>query len=162
MKFYLKTVYYLSGPVNFNGENANITGDTVPELHEQRYIDTGVRLFDEENYMKDFEIGFEIEEYKTENQDKSNTQQTFVNSKYENESAGYPGFVFRRAGTGLEFTCRVGDDKKTQRLQDALRLQRKRAVRCGRARGTDGADSGLCGSQQRQSIGTRYQSGIRT
>lgn len=113
----MKTVYYLSGPVNFNGENANITGDTVPELHEQRYIDTGVRLFDEENYMKDFEIGFEIEEYKTENQDKSNTQQTFVNSKYENESAGYPGFVFRRAGTGLEFTCRVGDDKKTQNLK---------------------------------------------
>ena len=74
-------------------------------------------MFDEENYMKDFEIGFEIEEYKTENQDKSNTQQTFVNSKYENESAGYPGFVFRRAGTGLEFTCRVGDDKKTQNLK---------------------------------------------
>ena len=105
----LVTVYSLNGPVTFNGQYQNITGDAVPELHDKKYIDTGVKLFDNSNHAKDFEIGFEIVEYDPSAQDSKSKQQTFVNAKWENASYNYPGFVFRRNETTnkVELSCRT-------------------------------------------------------
>ena len=109
----LKTVYSITGPIDFNGKYGTIVGDE--SLAKKKYINTGVKLFDEENYLKDFEIGFEIEEYMPEEQDQGIAQQTFVNSKYEDAKVGSPGFVFRRSGDSLEFTSKVEDDKISEK-----------------------------------------------
>ena len=57
------------------------------------HIDTGIYLYNDENWEKDYEIGFTIEEYTPSQQV---NQAVFVNTKYENESIFFPGLVVRR------------------------------------------------------------------
>lgn len=72
----LATIYSQSGPTVFDGTND---------------IDLNVKLFDFDSYDKDFEISFNIDSI-----DSSCVKQAaLVNSKYENQQAGYPGFVYR-------------------------------------------------------------------
>ncbi|MBO6244215.1 MAG: InlB B-repeat-containing protein, partial [Clostridia bacterium] len=84
----LATVYSHSGEYVFDGTN---------------YIDTNVKLFDYDSYDKDFEISFNIVSIDSD----VSTQGTLVNSKYENKSAGYPGFVYILTSDKkrLEFTA---------------------------------------------------------
>lgn len=93
----LEEVYTFANACTFNGSTANITGDGCTAYHDVKYIDTGIKLFDENNYMKDFDIYFEIDEYNPSNQE-AGQQQIFINAKYELESANWPGFVVRRRG----------------------------------------------------------------
>ena len=77
----------------FDGTN-NVSGEYCAATNKTKaYIDTGVQLFIENNYDKDFEVGFNIVDYVPANNAK---QATFLNSKQENSSNNYPGFVFRR------------------------------------------------------------------
>ncbi len=62
--------------------------------NERNYIDTGIALFSEENAGKEFELGFTIDSYNYAGQDSN--QATFMNSKLENSTLYYPGFVVRR------------------------------------------------------------------
>ena len=73
----LATVYSHPEPITFDKTNN---------------IDTGIKLFDFNNYDKDFEISFDIDSFVLAN---NNGQATLVNSKYENQSVDYPGFVLR-------------------------------------------------------------------
>ena len=84
----LATVYSQSGNYTFDGTNN---------------IDTNIKLFDYASYDKDFEISFNIVSIDST----CVSQATIVNSKYENETAGYPGFVFRldTSKTYYEFTA---------------------------------------------------------
>ena len=72
----LATVYSHPGNYVFDGTNN---------------IDTNIKLFDYVSYSKDFEISFNIESIDST----IDRQATIVNSKYENLSKGYPGFVYR-------------------------------------------------------------------
>ncbi len=103
----METVYSLAGPVTFTG-GGKLSGENLPEeLYEETFIDTGIKLFNNENYEKDFEIGFEIVTYvPTENE----SQGTFVNAKLEDESQVYPGVVVRRNNetNNIEITGRNG------------------------------------------------------
>ena len=87
-----REVFSHVGACTFNGPNQNITGQDCPEYADEGFIDTGVALYSEENWDKDYEIGFTIDSYDYSRQVQ---QAVFVNSKYENESIGYPGIVFR-------------------------------------------------------------------
>ena len=57
------------------------------------YLNTHIKLYNEENYLKDYEIGFTITEFDSALNQEENL--TFVNAKYENESLGWPGLVVR-------------------------------------------------------------------
>ena len=73
------------------------------------YIDTGVYLFSQENYQRNFYISVDIKQnISTEN------QATVIGSKYETDTTNYPGFVFRRnsAKTSYNISANVSASKK--------------------------------------------------
>lgn len=76
-------------------QEGNITGDECQKYHNVKYIDTGIKLYSEENIKKDYEIGFTIDHYLASEQDENIFQQTLMNTKLE--GSGYPGLVFRRS-----------------------------------------------------------------
>lgn len=87
----LPIVYQYAGQYTFDGTNN---------------INTGIKLFDQANYQKDFEISFNIVSIANDNI----SQASLVNAKFENESANYPGFVYRLDSNlnNLELTARGG------------------------------------------------------
>lgn len=87
------TVFSQKGECIFNGLSP-ITGVDCSKYVGQHYIDTKISLYNEENYNKDYEIGFDIVSYNPDEQISSIS--TILNSKYENKEEGYPGLVFRR------------------------------------------------------------------
>lgn len=93
-------VFEQKGACTFNGAS-NITGDDCLKYQGVSYIDTGVSLYSLENYKKDFEVGFTIENYDGTEQEYS--QSTLFNSKNENGSMTAPGLVFRLSGTSSNF-----------------------------------------------------------
>ena len=108
-------VFAVSGSCNFNGRSVNITSDdnsckndlNGTDYTNNTYIDSGIALFSQANYQKDFEIYLEISNYVPNNQEpdptnNNNKQNTLVNTKLENQSAGYPGVVFRKNVNNLE------------------------------------------------------------
>ena len=76
-------VVYESNNLNFNG-----TSD---------YIDTGIKLFDKENFNKNFQIRIIVDEINK----KIKKQGTLINAKQEIASLKYPGFVLRKSSDTL-------------------------------------------------------------
>ena len=83
------------------------------------YIDTGVKLYTNTNndYLKDFEVGFTIESYNPSGQVK---QATFFNAKWENTAEQWPGVAFRRkdATNNLELSSSVKKVRVAQEVAD--------------------------------------------
>ena len=95
-------VFNQSGACTFNGSSSNITGEDCSLYTNNKYIDTGIKLYSSTNLNKDYEIGFTIEEYVPENNE---YQATLMNTK--NEASGYPGVVFRKqSDTEFELASR--------------------------------------------------------
>ena len=85
------TIFSQSDECIFNGKDGVIEGENCAYANgTNKYIDTGVKLYGEENHEKDYEIGFTIESYDKVNQV---AQATFMNTKLEGDS--FPGLVFR-------------------------------------------------------------------
>ncbi len=107
-----KTSMYSADPIT--GEHCRFA-DGV-----NTFIDTGVMLFSdiehggEDNYNKDFELGFDIVSYIPKDQDEGddNPQATFVNSKQEKADA-FPGFVVRRQSNSIQLTSKFHGTTKT-------------------------------------------------
>lgn len=102
-------VWYETNACTFDGSN-NVSGNyCTAENKVNKYINTGIQLFTEANYEKDFEVGFTIVDYTASN---NGSQATFVNSKQENKSNNYPGFVVRRYTTedNIEITEKWKDN----------------------------------------------------
>ena len=78
------------------GGGAAVVGDDCGLHPELGYVDTGVKLYSEENYNLDYEIGFTVDALATEQV----TQATFVNAKYEDSSSSAigTGLVIRKGG----------------------------------------------------------------
>ena len=121
--YYAKWVENTSSfPIEFSEINeCNFTGTQVTGTYcshtsaSNYYIDTAKQLFTAANYYKDFEIGFNINEYVVANQipgsdNASGKQATFVNSKAEDSTNNFPGFVLRRNTTNLQLTSRWKGD----------------------------------------------------
>ena len=92
---------------NFNGVNANITG--CEKYSDINYINSGVYLFNEENYKKDFDVQFTLTNYVTSNQESA--QVTIMNAFLERTGKGY-GMLLRRASNNLEMITRDGNGKE--------------------------------------------------
>ena len=117
----LTTVFSHDGSCTFNGQDGVLTGEECIYANgTNKYIDTGISLYNSTNYTKDYEISFEIDEYDSSNQD-SGSNQVFVNSKLENSSIGYPGLVFRRnAYKKLEVSQTISNNKKNKEFNDEV------------------------------------------
>ncbi|MBO4855686.1 InlB B-repeat-containing protein [Candidatus Saccharibacteria bacterium] len=112
------------GDGHITGNNCIVNGINWAD-GTHRYIDTGVSLYNEENYGKDFEIGFTILEYDPDHQfhnaviDEDNgTQSTFVNAKLEDSSRNWPGLAIRKNGDKIDVVQTINDggtfDKQTR------------------------------------------------
>ncbi|MBQ6285622.1 MAG: InlB B-repeat-containing protein [Bacilli bacterium] len=122
----LTKVFYIPGSCTFNGsatasQVGNITSDSPQgcvstinpsgndiDYTDVKYIDSQISLFSTDNFEKDFELGFTLNEFIRD--DTVNTQSTIVNSKLENSTEKYPGFVIRRNTNKFELTERFGND----------------------------------------------------
>ena len=91
-------VFRQDGECVFNGEDGTITGNDCLNYIGQKYIDTGIALYSQENIDKDYEIGFDIVHYVPE---ENGFRATLFNTKLE--ATGYPGVVFRRSENSLRF-----------------------------------------------------------
>ena len=101
------TVFRVAGQCEFNGASNNISGAgcfnalTNEDYTDRKYINTGVNLYNSENYLKDFEITFDVDEFDLSLQG-SDSQHTIMNSKLEKSNLGYPGINARRNGNNYE------------------------------------------------------------
>lgn len=111
----------------FNG-NALISGTYCTQDKTKKFINSGVALFSTDNYQKDFEIGFTIVELA---QPQLVNQGTLVNSKFEDSSLNYPGFVYRSYSTGpnFELTARFSNGAPTEYTTAGSNLHRVKIVR---------------------------------
>ena len=111
----LQYVFRIPGTCTFPGSSGNITStsnDCISTINEtgepidytqspnssKRYIDTLISLYSNENYSKDYEVGFTIESFTFS----SNVNQaSLFNTKLEYNTNGYnyPGLVFRKGST---------------------------------------------------------------
>ena len=117
----LRTIFRLDGPCTFGGNNGVITGDNCIDYKGNnyagmKYIDTGVLLYDEDNYDADYEIGFTIDNYVARD---NVTQATFVNSKDENQATGYPGLAVRKNSNNIEVTQTINGVKVSKTFAPA-------------------------------------------
>lgn len=127
-------VFNHEGACTFNG-SGNITGEDCSEYLDKQYIDTGISLFSDENWKKDFELGFTIENYNDSNQ--SEKQATFVNAKNEfvSQNSISPGLVFRRVRENsnlLEITEAINGSKVSKNFVattvNKVRIVRKEGI----------------------------------
>ena len=114
------TVFSINGSCTING-TGKVTGDTCTGYTNSNIINTGVYLFNSENVDKDFELGFTIDIFTRSEQ--TINQASFVNSKLENSSLKYPGFVFRiTTNTSKnELTATFGNNKQTAQASTSVR-----------------------------------------
>ncbi len=90
----VENVIYKADSLTFDGTN---------------YVNTGMQLFSEANYNRNFNIKFKI----TEILPTTVSQTTIINSKLEKESEGYPGFAIRKSGDSKsEFAGRGVAEKR--------------------------------------------------
>ena len=81
-----------NGNCVFSGQGNDVTGACVDANYQGDYIDTGIALFSQDNYMKDFEIGFNIDNI-AQNRFRSGQVDTVFSCLYENSP--YPGITLR-------------------------------------------------------------------
>lgn len=98
-------VYSHDGACTFNGikssasgthgarEADDITGEGCADYTGQKYIDTGVKLYDADNAHKDFYIEFTIDDFDLA---KNGERATFLNVTQEKSANAYPGIAVRR------------------------------------------------------------------
>lgn len=115
----MRIVFNQDGACTFNGLGNNITGSECQKYWNKEYIDTGIDLYSYENWRRDYEVGFTIEQYTPSAQ----VQQAVIfNSKYENTSLKWPGLVFRRdsLNNGLEITQSINKGVKASKIINGL------------------------------------------
>ena len=92
-------VFSHEGECTFNGSDGVITGDDCEYANGvNKYIDTGINLYNITNINEDYEIGFKIVSYDPDEQE---SQATLMNTKLEGN--GNPGVVFRRSDPSPQF-----------------------------------------------------------
>ncbi len=88
-----------------------------------KFIDTGVQLYSQSNYEKDYEVGFTIVAYDSNHQYKepgdNAIQASFMNTKLENSGRHFPGLVVRKNNNNIEVTQTINNVKPTPGLHSA-------------------------------------------
>ena len=107
-------VWSQMGACEFHGAtNGNITGTECTDYHDVKFIDTGIALYNQSNYLKDYEIHFTIDHYVPSEQvnydPTDNSQQTFVGDKLSTTAGdgNAPGVIVRRSGNSIQFSSKL-------------------------------------------------------
>ncbi|MBR3131838.1 InlB B-repeat-containing protein [Candidatus Saccharibacteria bacterium] len=109
-------VWSQMGACEFHGAtNGNITGSQCQQYSNNKFIDTGIALYNNTNYTQDYEIHFTIDHYDpSENNGMADQQQTFVSDKLSESvtSSPYdgkaPGVIVRRSGNDIQVRSTAG------------------------------------------------------
>ena len=117
-------VWSQMGACEFHGAtNSNITGSACNGYHDVRFIDTGIALYSQANYLKDFELHLTLDHYIPSEQvdyfgSEDNGQQTFVSDKLGSHAGDgkAPGILVRRATTNIDFNTKFGDEQKKKEI----------------------------------------------
>lgn len=104
--------YDFGNSCSFHGQNNDITGDCVGDDEHVDYINTGLKLFSEENYKNDFEIGFTIDNIES-SRFKSGKVDTIFSCI--NENSPYPGIVLRIQDS--KWFLQVGGGTNNQKIE---------------------------------------------
>lgn len=95
--------------------NGNITGTECQEYTNDKFIDTGIALYNSANYQKDYEVHFTIDHYDpSENNGLADQQQTFVGDKLSDSVTASPydgkapGMIVRRSGDNIQIRSSSG------------------------------------------------------
>lgn len=125
-----------------NGEGTGdekylITGSECADYHDKRFIDTGIALYSNDNYQKDYEVHFTIDTYNPNAQ--SDTQSTIFSDKLSTTTGGgsprtapyygrAPGIIVRKNNSvGIEIKSTYGGNASTAG-EDELRQVTKTPV----------------------------------
>ena len=108
----------------FNGQNANIEG--CSNYIDQNYINTNINLFSSENYQKDFDVSFNIDNYNSDEQEVA--QVTLMNAFKERTGKGY-GMLLRKNKNNLELIIRDGNELEKTVTLSANSIQSLRIIR---------------------------------
>lgn len=119
------TIFNAQGPCIFN--NGTITGDNCKIYSSTGYIDTGVKLFNSENYSKDFDLKFNIDEYTSNKQPA--TQVTLMNAFIEKNGARGYGILLRKNRDNLNLIIRDGQGTEKEVNFAASSVSSVRVVR---------------------------------
>ena len=126
----MRTVFRINGECVFHGYDIQMnTGDgyitgngcEVNGINyadgTHKFIDTGVQLYNQSNYGKDYEIGFTIVAYDSNHQytepGDSSSQASFMNTKLEDSGRRYPGLVVRKNSNKIEITQTINGVRPT-------------------------------------------------
>ncbi|MBR5418860.1 InlB B-repeat-containing protein [Candidatus Saccharibacteria bacterium] len=118
---------FRTAPVD-TGHNATraekMIGEDCSNFTDNDFINTGIQLFSEENYNKDFYVSFTIDEFDAET---SGYRPTLMNATEEDESKLYPGIVFRRMNGTQYYVAGSNvvnwtDDEHTELVRKASKL----------------------------------------
>ncbi len=109
-------VWAQMGACEFHGAtNGNITGTECQDYTSDKFIDTGIALYSNVNYQKDYEIHYTIDHYDpSENNGMADRKQTFVSDKLSPDamSSPYdgkgPGIVVRRSEDNIQIRSTYG------------------------------------------------------
>ena len=96
------------GTCVFSGQGIDVVGDCTQGGHSD-YIDTGLALFSEENYLRDFEISFNIDEIDA-SRFRSGQVDTVFSCLYE--SSPFPGIALRIQNSAWYLQVGNGTDNK--------------------------------------------------
>ena len=111
-----------TGDGYITGNNCEINGVNYAD-GTHKFIDTGVQLYSQSNYEKDYEIGFTIVAYDPSHQyiepGDSSSQASFLSTKLEDPSRGYPGLVIRRNSNKVEITQTINRVRPTPAQNNA-------------------------------------------
>lgn len=102
----LPDIFDLSGPCIFNGSTQNITGSCA-SYSDSLYINTDFKLFDSENYKKDFDLSFNLSDYDNNNQEYE--QATIMNAFLERTTGKGYGMLLRKNNGNLNLIIRDGN-----------------------------------------------------
>ncbi|MBR5419038.1 InlB B-repeat-containing protein [Candidatus Saccharibacteria bacterium] len=103
-------VWQQAGDCEFHGNNGVISGN-CGEYSGQKFINTGIKLFDETNHDKDFDVYFEIEGFSGAQSD-SNQTTLFSSKAATGLNIGAPGIVVRgnTNNTRIEYKSTTGSE----------------------------------------------------
>ena len=122
-------VFEHTGACTFNGSNANITGTECSDYTDSKYIDTGIYLFNDENYKKDFELYMELDNYDPSEQELSSHTTIFASKDEVGNNIIVFGLVFRNKGNNLSLILSTNGSSNVEVDKNYTLIQSIKVVR---------------------------------
>ena len=126
----LHTIFHLPGECTFNGKDGVLTGEGCEQFQGRKYMDTGIALFNKANRNKDFEISFNVVDYKPNGQDANSEQNTFLSTMLE--VGATTGIKVRKSNNDIDIVSKFQNTtknyKKDYQAIKTVKIYRKSGV----------------------------------